>query len=94
MVINMTYTRGPWTVSEGWIYASAGARLPNYSNQGADIPLLKECHATLPGDLKLAASAPDMLAALEAIIRADTYTHERGEALLKARNAIRKAKGE
>lgn len=43
---------------------------------------------------KKAAASEEMLAALEAVDRADVYMHERGGALLKVRAAIRKARGE
>lgn len=43
---------------------------------------------------RLIAAAPELLEALQAIIRADTYIHERGVALQQARLAIAKATGQ
>lgn len=67
------HTPGPWTFDaspgrDGRIYAAPDSRLPDYSNHGASIPLFAGYRATLPGDVILAAAAPDLAAALRDIL--------------------------
>ena len=52
------------------------------------------CERVFNGNARLIAAAPELLDALEAVVRADIYMHERADALAKARAAIAKATGE
>ena len=97
------FTPGPWTVDAmGFIYASADSELPENSNQGAQLVLAKLLsHSTVrtAGNASLISAAPDLLAAVQDLIR---LFPDEGSAIARgctadlraARAAIRKAKGE
>lgn len=101
--MTMKHTPGPWTVDAmGFIYASADSELPENSNQGAELVLAKLLsHSTVrtAGNASLISAAPDLLAAVQDLIR---LFPDEGSAIARgctadlraARAAIRKAKGE
>lgn len=101
--MTMKHTPGPWAVDAmGFIYASADSELPENSNQGAELVLAKLLsHSTVrtAGNASLISAAPDLLAALQDLIR---LFPDEGSAIARgctadlraARAAIRKAKGE
>lgn len=82
-----TYTPAPWHVGMKpgpIVYGPLGEQVADLRS---DL-LPKDEHLS---NLKLITSAPILLEALEAILRADIYMHERRDALEKARLAVAKA---
>lgn len=88
-----THTSGPWHIG----IRTAHSKRDVYGTKGELIALADEVFTSLAvaqANAQLIAAAPAMLAALLAVDRADTYTHERGDALRAVREAITQAIGE
>lgn len=88
------HTPGPWTANFGSReQGTSGALIRDRVGIVAEAYPRNPSGTEQTENARLIAAAPDLLAALQAVDRADAYTHERGEALAKARAAIAKAIG-